>query len=123
LARTTITVDGFLAAIARHGATVYLSLIGDAEPIARDAMAAVLDHAHLAGNHELASETVIDVRELDSISAECLDLMKTWIVAVRDMPRVLPYQITFLSDTASSWRRETLEQFQQLAPELIEIIL
>jgi len=50
LARTTITVDGFLAAIARHGATVYLSLIGDADPIARDAMAAVLDHAHLAGN-------------------------------------------------------------------------
>lgn len=123
MARTTITVDGFLASIARHGATVYLSLIGDADAIAHDALTAVLDHAHLAGNCELASETVVDVRELDSMSLECFDLITLWIITVRELPRRNPYQITFLSCASSKWQAETLAQFKQLAPNLIEIVL
>ena len=117
-----ITVDGFLAAIARHASSVYISLVGDADPIARTAIAAVLDHAHLAGNNQLASETVIDVRELASMSAECFERLTSWITMVRELPRAQPYQITFLANAAFAWQ-QSLASLQQLAPELIEIVL
>lgn len=123
MARTTITVDGFLAAIARHASSVYISLVGDADPIARTAIAAVLVHAHLATNNELASETVIDIRELASMSAQCFEHLTTWLAMVRDLPRPRPYKITFLANETFDWQRHCLGSLQQLAPELIEIVL
>jgi hypothetical protein len=103
------------------GARVTLHLLGNADLLAKDRLAAFLGAADDEAVAAAVPEVVADLRELAFMNSSCLKTLVAWIGKVQDRPAPERYLIRFLKEPAAHWQTRSLDVLATLAPGIVHV--
>src|SRR5262245_7710088 len=85
-----------------------LRLVGSADGAATRELAALLDELHAELLNRGVAEIVVDLRELDFMSAGCVRELVAWFGRLDDLDATKRYRIRLRSNPAIAWQRHTI---------------
>jgi hypothetical protein len=116
------TTDDFTAAAEREGAIIKVSLKGNADFAAIDAIAELFERVQSAARNAELTGAVIDVRHLEFMNSSCFREVIAWIAEIQEMTDGDRYSVTFLSNPSLHWQKRSLQSLQRFATDLISIV-
>jgi len=116
-----VTVAEFSCVALHDGGSIRASLKGNADGAAIDALASLLAQVHVEAARLGASETVVDLRELEFMNSSCLKRFVTWISNIQALDGSARYRVKFLSNPTMHWQKRSLHALRSFADDLVTV--
>jgi hypothetical protein len=116
-----ITGPTFAAQALVGGAGLTVTLQGNGDVRAQDALEGFLTEMHAEASRLGVSQVDVDCRELQFMNSCCLKALVSWIGAVQDSPAEAQYRICFLSNPRLHWQKRSFRALSYFAAELVTI--
>jgi anti-anti-sigma factor len=114
-----ITGPTFWASVAQDSEAFRVSLSGNGDVRAQEALEAFLGQLHGEAMRVGATQVELDCRELKFMNSCCLKALVSWIGAVQDSGG--HYRICFLSNPRLHWQKRSFRALTCFAAELVTI--
>jgi hypothetical protein len=123
MAEEVVTVGGadFKGRATKEGTTFQLSLKGNADYAALDALESLLNRSHSEAIRFGIKEVVIDLRELEFMNSSCFKCFLSWIAEIQELDEESRYKVVFQSSSKMHWQKRSLHSLRCFAVELISI--
>jgi anti-anti-sigma factor len=109
----------FTAAVACAGDGLLVTLAGNGDVRAQDALEVFLGQLHGEADRLGVTQVEIDCRELKFMNSCCLKALVSWIGAVQDSGG--HYRICFLSNPRLHWQKRSFRALTCFAAELVTV--
>jgi hypothetical protein len=114
--------DDFAGNAQHEGTAITLSLKGNADYAALDALDMVLARVHAEVSRLGVKEVVIELRHLEFMNSSCFKSFVSWINDIQELPPDRQYKVKFLSNPKMHWQKRSLHSLRCFAVELITVI-
>jgi hypothetical protein len=116
-----ISSPTFSAASSLNGNTIRMRFTGNADLGARDALELLLPRVHSEAQRLVASEVVVDFKDLEFMNSSCFRSFVSWVSDLQDLPPDKQYRIRMLSNASMLWQRRSLHALKCFANELVHV--
>ena len=104
-----------------RGEALRVSLVGNGDVRAQDALEVFLTGLHAEASRLGVALVELDCRDLQFMNSCCLKALVSWIGAVQDAPTEVQYKICFLSNPRLHWQKRSFRALTCFAAELVTI--
>jgi len=118
----TVNGDDFAGSGRLDGLTINVSLKGNADYSALDAVEMLLTRAHAEAQRAGTKETVVDLRQLEFMNSSCFQSFVAWINDINELAEGQRYKVKFLSNPNLHWQKRSLHSLRSFAVELVTIV-
>lgn len=115
-----IREPGFAASV-RIGDAPELALSGNADIAAATTFGALIAHLHTELVACAAREIVVDLTELEFMSASAFNAFVAWLGLVQELPPERRYHVRFRPNDKILWQKRSLQTLSCFATDLVEI--
>jgi anti-anti-sigma factor len=118
----SVAGDDFSGSAQHEDTRITVSLKGNADYAALDALEMMLDRLHEQADRLSIKEAVVDLRQLEFMNSSCFKSVVNWITEIQQMEAERQYRVTFLSNPKLHWQKRSLHSLRCFAVELITVI-
>jgi hypothetical protein len=111
----------FRALLTIDGPSLQVVLTGTADLNVQKQLDAFLTAVHECATGHMATNVVVDLRELEFMNSSCLKCVVSWIFSVRTEPVERQYRIVFMANPQAQWQRRSLYALSCMAAELVSV--
>jgi hypothetical protein len=116
-----VECDDFHGEATQQDGTMTLRIAGTADYTSVDVLGQLLADVHAECMHTRATQTTVDLRQLEFMSSSCFKCFVSWITTVQDLPPASQYKVTFVSNPQVHWQRRSLHSLRCFAEDLIDV--
>jgi hypothetical protein len=119
-----VSVSGadFKGRARKEGTTFHMTLAGNADYAALDALEMLLTRSHSEACRFGIKEAIVDLRELEFMNSSCFKCFLSWIADVQELDEESRYKIVFQSSSKLHWQKRSLHSLRCFAVDLISIV-
>ena len=118
----SVTGADFRGAAHKEGKTCNMTLKGNADYAALDALEMLLTRSHSEATRLGVTEVVVDLRELEFMNSSCFKCFLSWVAEIQELDAETRYKVVFLSSSKLHWQKRSLHSLRCFAVELISIV-
>jgi hypothetical protein len=116
-----VGVQDFTGKAQLADSAIAVSLTGNADYAAQDALRQLLGGIHEAATQQPVKSVSFDLWDLEFMNSSCFKTLVSWITQVQELPDDARYQVSFRSNPGFHWQKRSLRALVSFAPELLTI--
>jgi len=117
--RLGIRQRDFQATVTDRGRKV--RFVGNADGAAVVALTGLIGDIHKVAEQLAGEEVMIDLQELEFMSASCFKLLVTWVAQIQELAPEARYRLRFRANPGISWQKRSLRTLTCFATDLIAV--
>ena len=117
--RTGIKIEGFSAQSEQRGATIVVSLRGNADMAVHERLQKYLDELHGLARATHAKEAIFELQDLYFMNSTCLSLLLRFINGVVSAKPAEQYKLRFRSNPNLRWQKKSLDALHAFGADVL----
>lgn len=117
----SVTAHDFTGAAERDGRILTMWIKGNADRRATGAIERLLARVHAEAVRLEIAEAIVDLRQLERMSASCLRNLLTWLAQIHELAEDSRYKVKFVFHPGLHWQRRSPHDLRCFAIDLVSI--